>query len=63
VAAESNASPGIYAGDYLGVFPDGGGEHTWSGTCPTMRDNGDGFGRTTVNFLRFGRLMNDPDGS
>lgn len=66
--ASSEIAPGWKSGDYLGVYPNGGSDQTWSAACMTRRE-GDYEGDpadeqpvkwATVNFVRFGRLANNP---
>lgn len=59
VSSAKDVHPPSLSGDYLGIWPDGGGPHTWSAACMTM--SGTAAARqSTVHFLRFGRLANDP---
>lgn len=57
--ASSDQSPGVNSGDYLGIAPEGGNDRTWSAACMTVRERSYGAD-STVNFVRFGRLLNDP---
>jgi hypothetical protein len=53
----SNRPPFDSSGDYMGIWPEGGSDKTWSGACMTHRTGGP---TTSVHFIRFGRQLNDP---
>jgi hypothetical protein len=56
-AVESNRAPGETSGDYLGIWPNGGNDRSWTAGCMTMTT---GAAPVAVHFVRFGRKFNEP---